>query len=399
MDPQSHLPPGLHHYEAIAEDCRLGRRRFARIRAASGRVNWIIGVAPDTLARMRDAGRELGVGLILLGSRVSGPRLRQRDLHPALARALPLKTYARAASAVFPGVQNVEIDKTMIKELGVDDPRTSDLSILLTSTQPSAEMDRIAVELELRFARLGLTFPVRVFSRLNDRYHRDEDDFLATGERYLRALLSEPEAAAFDPADLRAAIAELYTTLNMPRRHPLTLADVGNGVVGGATLSLSFALSLGFHPSLPFIGFAFGLFGRYLSRMRAGVAFLLGDGLFANVLAMLFDAALGAAIMGWLIVPSTGLALGWRTIVLASGSHTLSKGALRLVLDKRFSTRRDSGQAFGVLATNLLNFAQGTLTGFVYAGAHWAWALQALSASIGLALLFGPIVRTLRSRR
>src|SRR6185295_16040862 len=127
-------------------------------------------------------------------------------------------------------------------------------------------------------------------------------------------------------------------------RRVLSWADAGNGVVQAALFTASFSMGLGYHHALPFIGFGFGLFGRYLARMRAWVAFYLGDGLFANACAMAFDAALGVSI-----VPATSLTLGAGKIIWGSVSHTLSRGALRLFFDKRFSTGHEGRQAFGVL--------------------------------------------------
>lgn len=378
-------------YEEMRRACKEGRYPCVRIRTACGRANDLLGVSPQRLALLRRKAREAQVGFVVVGSRVSGPRLRQRTLHPALAACLPLKCDKRAASALFPGAEGVEIDKTVIKDFGPDDARTSDLSILLVDARRGpAELRVLAAELEGFFAAQGWGFPVRFFAELTGRLHREEDDFLETGERYLRGLL--PPGTEFSGAQLREAMRELYFTVNLGRR-ALNAADLRNGAVTAALFCASFSLGLGFHFVLLPIGFLFGVFGRYLARMRAGVAFVLGDGVAANAAALLFDAAQGAAVMACVINPAAGLGLPLRVIVAGSLAHTLAKGSLRLFLDKAFSTGNEARQGGGVLLVNLLSFAQGVVTSFVYAGSRAAQAVQGLLCVAGAALLFGPAAR------
>lgn len=389
--PAAELAPGQYAYEELLAACRRGDYRFAVLRAASGRLNYLLGIGPERLARLRAEARARGVGFLLLGSRVSGPRLRQRALHPVLEACLPLSTTRRAPSALFPGAEGIEIDKTMIKELGPEDPRTSDLSlVLIDPTRPPSEMEALAVRLESLFKSWGWPFPVRVFSRISGRHHRSEEDFLGTGEEYLRSML--PAGREFSPGELREALRELYATLNLPSRR-LSGRDLFNGLATAVLFSASFSLGLGFHPVLPAVGFVFGVLGRYLARMRAGVAFRLGDTFIANAAALGLDAALGMAVMAGIINPAAGLGLRLGSIALGSLSHTLSKGALRLFLDKRFSTGQERRQAAGVLATSALNFLQGVVTSFVYAGSLAALGLQAGLCAMGLWLVFAPALR------
>lgn len=213
----STLPPGRHAYDDILAGLRAGRYRFARIRAASGRLNFLIGVSPVQLRALRAAAREHGVGFALLGSRVSGPRSRQRNLKPALAQTLPLTARYRTPSATYPGAEGIVIDKTAIKEEGLRSVHTSDLSVILVDARRSREeLARLAESLERRFAELGCSFPIKVFPGLEDSRFRDEGEFAAFGARHLARRL--PPGRALAESALREGFAELYATLNLPRR-------------------------------------------------------------------------------------------------------------------------------------------------------------------------------------
>jgi hypothetical protein len=371
-------------YDEVLEACAAGAYPSCEIRAASGRLNRLLGLDAAAYRRVEALARAHGVGLILVGSRVSGPRARQRTLHPALA-AMPLATDHRAASAIDPGAAGVRIEKTVIKEYGRGDPRTSDLSVLLVcSRRGEAERAALAVALEAELNGLGLSFPVRVFTRLNGAPWRREEDFAAEGEAYLRELAPD---APFTPAQRREAVAELYTTVNL-RRPPLVAADWRNAALTAGLFTASFSLGLGLHPVLPAVGFAFGLGGRYLSRLRAGTARALGDGWLGNAAALALDASVGAGVMGLLVVPAAGLNIGWSAIAAGSLGHTLSKGTLRLWLDKRFASGTVARQSRGVLAVSALNFAQGVVTSLVYAGSTTARLVQFGVCLLGAWLLF-----------
>ncbi len=376
-------------YEDILAACAAGTYPSCEIRSASGRLNRLLGLTPEQYRRVQTLAAERRVGLLLVGSRVSGPRARQRSLHPALS-SLPLVTDHRAASALDPGAKDIRNEKTVIKEYGRDDPRTSDLTVvLIDARRTDDELSALAVELETAFNALGFTFPVRVFARLHKGRWRKEDDFRAEGEGYLRSLAPD---SSFRPEELREAVGELYTPVNLPR--PLLVrADWRNAALTSVLLSASFSLGLGFHWILPVVGFTFGLFGRYLSRLRAGTARVLGDAWLGNGVALAVDAAIGASMMGFLVVPAAGLAIPWSAILAGSATHTLAKGTMRLWLDKRYAAGTLSRQSRGVAAVSALNFAQGVVTSFVYAGSRAAWLLQLAVCLAGAALLFGPLLR------
>lgn len=371
-------------YEEVLEACAAGDYPSVELRAASGRLNRLLGVSRDQYRRIAGLAAAHKVGLLLVGSRVSGPRARQRGLHPALF-CLPLQTDRRAASALDPGAVGVSIDKTVIKEYGRADPRTSDLTVLIIdAARGEDEAAALARQLEGELNGLGLSFPVRVFTRLNGSRWGAEEDFLAEGEAYLRELSPD---APFGPGERRDGLRELYAPVNIARPL-LTAADWRNAVVATTLFAASFSLGLGFHFVLIPVGLFFGLFGRYFSRLRAGTARALGDAWLGNAAALLLDAGIGAALMGGIIVPAAGLAIAWKTILTGSMTHTLAKGTMRLWLDKRFAGGTVSRQGYGVLAVSALNFCQGVLTSLVYAGSKTAWALQLCVCVAGAWLLF-----------
>lgn len=199
-------------YEEIVAACASGGYPSCEIRAASGRPNRLLGLTRADLDWVEEAARARGAGLALVGSRVSGPRLRQRSLHPALAAALPLRASRREASALDPGAEGVEIDKTAIKDFGRLDPRTSDLTIALIDARTGEARAALASDLERALNGRGWDFPARVFSVWDGAVLRNEEDFRAAGELYLRALAPE---AGFSSEQWRAALAEMYFGVNL----------------------------------------------------------------------------------------------------------------------------------------------------------------------------------------
>jgi len=393
------LPLGEHSYESILDGVRRGRLRFARVRSASGRLNFLIGVSPDQLGAIRSEARRLGLGLALYGSRVSGPRLRQRELSPALRRALPLVSDRRSASAAYPAVEGVRIEKTTIKEHGLRDPRTSDLSVMVVAPDlmPRRELEAAAVELEKRLRGLGCTFQLRVFHSFGGRRFLSEPDFVDFGASFLQGNL--PRGHDFSRAEIERGFAELYAPVNLPRRS-FFRSDVVNGAWNAALASLSFQLALGWHPVVALTGFCFGLFGRYLARFKTWIARDPADTFASNTTALLADAAIGICVMSLVINPAAGFGIRLKTIVWASLLHTLSKGSLRLALDKRFSTGALARQRLGVFLTASLNFLQGLATAYIYAGSRLALALQLGMALVGLFLVYrrplGDLLRKLK---
>lgn len=209
-------PPGYHDYQSLILACRRGRYRFAKIRTRSGRLVPLISILPKELLVLKQEARKNRIGIILLGSRVSGPRNYQRTLHPILAKSLPLYTTRRDASATYPAVEGVRIDKTAIKELGFAHPNTSDLTVVLIAThqQSLAFMNRLASRLEQRFKKLIPTFPTRFFSLFNGVCFSCEADFQQDLRDYLKNLLPKKFSAASRSLD--RAGKELYAVINLP---------------------------------------------------------------------------------------------------------------------------------------------------------------------------------------
>lgn len=381
------LSPGRHGYEDILAGVRSGRYRFARLRAASGRLNFLIGLSPRQLAQLRFEARRRGLGMALLGSRVSGPRSRQRTLDPVLAEALPLASDIRTPSPSWPGVAGLRIEKTAIKEFGLEDPRTSDLTVILIdpARRSDAALAREALEMELAFRSLGASFPIKVFPALEGRRFASEEEFVAHGGRFLARQM--PSGRVPGDADLRRAFAELYAPVQLPR--PVFVrADLLNGLWNALLASLSFSAALDFHPVVPAAAFAFGLGGRYLARLKAAVAGVPAETPLSNVAALALDGAIGAALMALVLSPAAGWNIPLDRILQASALHTLSKGSWRLWLDKRYASGGHGGQARGVFLASALNFFIGLVTAFAYAGRPEAWVLQAALATIGLSLAF-----------
>lgn len=393
----SALPPGEHSYEAILADLRRGRYRFARIRAASGRLHFLIGLSPEQLDFLRAEASRRGIGLILHGSRISGPRIRQRELDPVLKEALPLSSTKRRSSSTYPGGEGLHIDKTKIKEYGLADPRTSDLTVFVVDhSLDKAGLDRLAAAVEARLRGLGCSFPIRVFSGHEGRVFRNEADFIAMGADYLRRHL--PQQTGWPRGRVEQAFKELYAAVNLPRS-PFVWADAGNGLLSAVLLSISFYLTLGLHPVVPAMGFLFGFSGRYLARFRAWIAREPADTFLSNTAALAADAAMGTALMALIINPAAAFGIPLRRIIGASLLHTLSKGAIRLWLDKKFSQGPLARQKLGIVLSVSISFLQGLATAYVYTGSWAAVFFQAAMACAGLALVYGNPIRQAAARR
>ena len=213
------VAPGLEgcfSYDELLGLHRAGRYPGAPIVSAAGRPNILLGVAPEQFRSLEDAARQVSTGFALLGSRVSGPRARQRLLHPALGVALPLQSDGRLASVTYPAVRGVRIDKTVIKELGPDSPHTSDLSIvLLDAVRSGSELHALAIELEERFKRARWRFPVKFFASLGGQSHATEASLQADGVRFLAS--RQPPGVSFSHEELCAAFSELYCLVNIGR--------------------------------------------------------------------------------------------------------------------------------------------------------------------------------------
>ncbi|MDX6770602.1 MAG: hypothetical protein SF051_13795 [Elusimicrobiota bacterium] len=203
-------------YEEVVAACRRGEYPHTPIRAASGRENLLLGVAPKDYALMEARARESGAGLALIGSRVSGPRLRQRTLHPVLAHCLPLRGASRAPSALYAGVDaGLDLDKTVIKDYGREDHDSSDLGVVLLSSRPPGELDGLAAAFEAEFSSFSEDFPVRVYSHVRGSRFADEPAFVAGICAKLRGGM--PAEPVFSDEELAAGFREVYALVAPPR--------------------------------------------------------------------------------------------------------------------------------------------------------------------------------------
>lgn len=397
MTPSSQLPPGTHTYESIVKDISQGKYRFARIRSAAGRLNYFIGISPEQLALMNSEAQRRGLGLIALGSRVSGPRVRQRELHAALSHALQLQSTLRSPSPTYPGARGIVIDKTAIKEFGPQDARSSDISLFLIDPRgrDEKELHDLAVELEYRFRAMGCSFPIKVFPSFEGRVFRGEKDFLDFGRAYLRRRLQD--APPFSDVELGQAFKELYMTIGMSSA-PFRVDDLWTGALNALLAGISFSIALKFHPIVLLVGFLFGLTGRHLARFKAWIASGASESFLSNSLALLADAVIGASAMALLINPLAGMGIPLERILWASVLHTLSKGTVRLYFDKRYWGQPHQGQQRGVRLSALVSFLQGLTTSYIYAGSLLAVALQTAVSIFGLTLVYrAPLASALNS--
>jgi hypothetical protein len=176
--PTSELPFGEHDYRDIIKQWREGKYNFACVRNRTG-VRPLIGVTEHQYASILESVRSRQIDCLLSGSRIAGPRSEQRQMHPALAHT-PLETGGRRPSATYPEVRNIKITKTSIKEYGLNDPRTSDLSLLLINSQQRSKLELMecAECLERELKHVGLNFPIRVYWILDSCIFESEDDYL-----------------------------------------------------------------------------------------------------------------------------------------------------------------------------------------------------------------------------
>ena len=314
------------------------RRSDAAIRAGSGRRLALRGSGPEIVAFLHGQTRRLGVGVIMIGG------------------------------WGLPGDASLAL--------------AGPTALLVDARRSCSELEEIASSLQAELDRRGWG-EVRTCARFRERLQRCEDDVV----NELAALLAG--GASSISSRHQSLARELYCPINLPRRL-LMPRDFGNGLLGAAVFSASFSLALGFHPIAPALGFIYGLFGRYLGRARAGIAFALGDGPAGNAAAMAADGLHGVALMALVISPAAGLGISLRRIVWTSISHTLSKGALRLFLDKRFSVDGHHRQALGVTISTLVDLCHGLTTNFLYAGSVTAGAIQAGLACWGVWTHFWP---------
>jgi hypothetical protein len=381
---QASLSPGEHVYEDIVAALRSRVLEFATLRSASGRKNHLIGLSQPQLTEMRRIAAEFGVELALYGSRVSGPRIRQRALHPVLARALPLKELARRSSSKYPGASGVEIKKTVIKEFGLEDPRTSDLTELVIDLlgRQSKVMREIGDALEDRFSHLGATFPIRVFAEPLDQRLQSRNDVRNFVARHLNSLLKGDHG--FSRRQIAEAAEELFAFTG---RGIVVLrwSDLLNGLLAAGTTSLSFSIVLGFHPVVPCVGFLMGLFGRHLARLRA---YLCDHGEHLAIhRGLIFDFLFGLFLMACIVNPIAGYGIHFGSVLMGSLLHSVSKGYVRLAIDLMFANGSFRQQALGVLVNTFVAVVLGLITSLAYTGSAWAYAAHLSIFILGVGLV------------
>lgn len=201
-------------YDDLLALCARGEYPCAPLTAASGRRNVLVGLTPAQLGRIRDAAAERGLGALVMGSRVSGPRSRQRELAPVLVHVLPLVGTSRAPSATHAGADSgLSIDKTRIKDYGRRDLNSSDLGVmLLGGGRPEAELDAAAKALETEFESFTERFPIHVYGNLRGAYYADGEDFVGRICGKLAPKL--PAGVGLD--ELKAGFREIVAVLSAP---------------------------------------------------------------------------------------------------------------------------------------------------------------------------------------
>lgn len=209
----ANLPPGEYGYDVILEMISRGDYICAYATTASGRRYPLIGFSDEQVSAIVEKLTQFGLVAIISGSRVVGPRVEQRKLHTALSY-LQLVSSRRAASATYPELNAVKIQKTLIKEFGLSSIHTSDLSVLLVDRHKRAvnQREELAVLLERYFKTLGCNFPIRVFAQLGKQVFDDEDCYVAFGiENFILPTL--PQGLHFENSVLRAAFRKTYAKL------------------------------------------------------------------------------------------------------------------------------------------------------------------------------------------
>jgi len=190
------LPMGVHDYESILEGIRNDEYRFAEAMTYDGKLVPIIGLPPEVLSLMESLSTQNSLPMVLYGSRVAGPRTYQRKLHRVLAcrKDSFLVSTSRHRSVGFPEISGVTIPKDAIKELGILNPLTSDLTVAVISGHRSAEellpvVEHIETEIN---SQLSLTFQVRVYLTVFGVRFETLGEFVAFGrDRYIKQDLVE----------------------------------------------------------------------------------------------------------------------------------------------------------------------------------------------------------------
>jgi hypothetical protein len=210
------LPPGAHDYEAILDGIKRGEYSFAEALTYSGSRVPIVGLSPEQFEMLVSIVRRYRLSVALFGSRVAGPRTWQRTQHPVLAQRISfLHSTTRSQSLGFPAVHGVIIPKDAIKESGLRDTMTSDLSIaVMTNSEPMADLRPRAVEFEHEVnERLKPSFPIRAYLEIFGESFGDVGDFIRFGrERYIKQDL--PKNHPFSDAEIEDTFRRLFVFLD-----------------------------------------------------------------------------------------------------------------------------------------------------------------------------------------
>ncbi len=196
----SKLGPGCHLYEDVIQKWSNGALEFAVVDTLSGDRVPLIGLSPEQLSELQDEVKKFKLGVVLYGSRVTGPRTHQRTLHPVLKEATPTVATKRHASATLPSVSGVHIRKDSIKEFGYSDPQTSDLSIAALGVDINiARVFESAIN-----EKLDVEFPIRVHRCLHGSSFNTLGEFLEFWRnKYIKNDL--PAGHLFTDADIDQA--------------------------------------------------------------------------------------------------------------------------------------------------------------------------------------------------
>ncbi len=387
------LEYGNHHYEKILEDIKQQRYDFKKIRTASGRIHYLLGITPSQYEVINEVAKKYNIGFIFLGSRVVGPRTQQRFLHPVIQelksfQSTPIISNTRLASATYHGFTNITIHKESIKEFGIASPHTSDLTLIVIykTNKNLPKLEQMGIEIENTLKDIGCSFPLRVFTQLDKKVFRTENDFIEKAiELFLLAGLEDKNK--YTKKELKEASQELYSTVNLPTDRSILFKDFSTGMLSAGLVSLSFYIALHYHPIVTLVGFMYGFFGRYLARLRAYISQRFKNPFISHGYALGIDTAIGIIFMAGLVNPMGQFHIPLMSILYASVLHTLSKGTFRLSLDKIFSPHSIHWQTIGVIAGIIINFLHGLITSFIYAGNKLALIIQLCLGFIGIILL------------
>jgi hypothetical protein len=122
--------------------------------------------------------------------------------------------------------------------------------------------------------------------------------------------------------------------------------------------------------------------GRYLSRFRAFLS--QGRSRLAVAKGLAFDWAFGVFLMGGIVNPIAGFGLSFLNVMSGSLLHSLSKGYVRIGIDRIFAKGTHKHQAWGVFFNTMCNLALGVLTSLVYTGSKWAYLTHVAIFILGM---------------